>query len=167
MIKQLRVKRIVFYTLFLSLALVQHRTGAQTIAGQLGLSKVNWEFDKKIILAELIQLDRKEAIAFWPVYEDYMKRWCKLMNERLAQLTTYCESVRNDAPVTQSHFTDELFASDKKLNKLQKKTYKKINKILTAEKAGKFKQLEYTFQLSLLSEMQQRAMLLGDISRKL
>ena len=137
------------------------------LQGSLGFQKWTGSLTKKIILAELIQLDRKEAIAFWPVYEDYMKRWCKLMNERLAQLTTYCESVRNDGPATQSHFTDELFASDKKLNKLQKKTYKKINRILTAEKAGKFKQLEYTFQLSLLSEMQQRAMLLGDISRKL
>ena len=96
-----------------------------------------------------------------------MQQWCKLINERLHQLTSYCQSIRDDAPQTAAHFTDDLFASDKELTRLQKKMYKKVKKILSQEKANQFMQLEYTFQISMLGEMQQRAMLLGDISRKL
>jgi len=89
------------------------------------------------------------------------------MNYRIYTIEKYCDDISNMTNSRMAQFMDELFVSDVELNKLQKKTYKKVRKILTPVRASQFMQMEYAFQLVLLSEMQQRAMYLGDATRKL
>ena len=55
------------YTLLVGFSFFIQPLKAQTIAGHLGFSKGTWEFDKKLILAELMEFDKKESLAFWPV----------------------------------------------------------------------------------------------------
>ena len=96
-----------------------------------------------------------------------MKDWCKLINERTSKITAYCDNFKKTTNSTDLQFTEQLFANDVELYRLQKKTYKKMRKVMPLGKASRFMQLEYTFQLALLNEMQQRAIAMGDMVKKL
>ena len=128
---------------------------------------MSWEFDKKAAVDEVMQFDEKEADVFWPVYDRYMKDWGRLMNYRIFGLQKSCDNFKNMSPATTSRFIDQLFVNDIELTKLQRKTYKKVRKVLSPMRASQFMQIEYAFQLVLLSEMQQRAMFVQDCMKKL
>ena len=161
------MRKILFCIAFLFTLISVQRVNAQSIAGRFRMMKTSWEVDKKKVLTELMQFDAAEAHDFWPAYDKYMKNWSRLMNYRIYTIEKYCDDISNMTNSRMAQFMDELLVSDVELNKLQKKTYKKVRKILTPVRASQFMQMEYAFQLVLLSEMQQRAMFLGDATRKL
>jgi hypothetical protein len=146
------VKTIFFF--LISLAFYSQDVEAQTIAGQSIKTESLWKTTKKSTLSELMQFDDDEARAFWPLYESYMKDWCRLMEHRIYQILYYCHDSRNPLPTTY-RITDDLLTNDARLARLQKKTYKKVRHILSAPRATRFMQLEYSMQLALLIEMQQ------------
>jgi len=129
--------------------------------------RTSWELNKKSILNDMMQFDAGEASVFWPMYDKYMKSWSKLINERVYTIQKYCDEFTELSASQMSKFMKELFSNDLDLNKLQQKTYKKANKVLSHTRASEFMQIEYTFQLVLISEMQQRAMTIGDSMMKL
>ena len=161
------MKKIYFYFAFVLSIVYSVPAKAQLPTGHLGLIKAEWELDKKILLADIMEFEQQEAIAFWPLYDTYMKDWCKLINDRTSKLTAYCDNFKKTTNSTDLQFTDQLFVNDIELNRLQKKTYKKMRKVIPLDKANRFMQLEYTFQLALLNEMQQRAVVMSDLVKKL
>ena len=156
------MKTIFFF--FISLAFYSQAVEAQTIARQSVKTESLWKVTKKAALSELMQFNEDEARAFWPLYESYMKDWCRLMDHRIYRILYYCHNSRNLVP-TNYRITDDLLSNDVRLARLQKKTYKKIRHILSAPKATRFMQLEYSMQLALLIEMQQ--MMIRSSERKL
>jgi len=160
------VKKFLFILVLLLVALLQP-TLAQLATERSRIIKASWQFDKKILLAELMQFDENEANAFWPLYNKYMKDWTKLINYRIYRIDRYSNDFKNMPAPAMSQFIDELFVNDVGLTRLQKKTYKKIRKVLSPVRANQFMQLEYAFQLVLLSDMQQKTMFVGDVMKKL
>lgn len=120
-----------------------------------------------MIVDDLMEFDDKEADDFWPVYEKYMKKWGRLMNYRIYRMDTFNDEFKSMSTMALSKYMNELFVNDVELTQLQKKTYKKVRKILSPMRANQFMQIEYAFQLVFLSEMQQRATLISDLMKKL
>ena len=161
------MRKIFVWQVFLFIAVFTLTAKAQIRTDKYMLMQASWEFNKKTALAELMQFDEKEANAFWPVYNKYMKDWSRLITHRIFRIVGYSAFYKNMTPPSMSQFTNDLFVNDVKLTKLQKKTYKKISKFLSPVRANQFMHLEYATQLILLSEMQQRALIIGDVMRKL
>ena len=128
--------------------------------------KESWQIDKKIAIADMMRFSEKQSKAFWPVYDHYMDDWCRLMNDRISNIMDHYDDYRNVTRYPTVHYR-ELFATDVELNKLKKKTYKKVRKSLPMNKARKFMQIEYIFQMVLSREVQQRANLIDDVTFKL
>jgi len=161
------VKKNLFCVLFLLVVLFARPATAQITTGQFRIIRLSWEFDKKAVVNEVMQFDEKEADAFWPVYDKYMKSWGRLMNYRIYGLQKCCDDFKTMTPAATSRFMNELFINDIELTKLQKKTYRKVRKVLSPLRSSQFMQIEYAFQLVLLSELQQRAMFVQDCMKKL
>jgi hypothetical protein len=161
------VKQYLFGFAFLLTAVLAQPANAQSSAGRLNLLKASWQYDKKVMLSELMQFDQREANAFWPVYNSYMKDWSRLMNHRILTVQKYCDDFKSLTAPQLSQFMDELFANDAKLNKLHKKTFKKVSRVLSPVRASQFMHLEYAMQLELMSDMQQKALFIGDLMKKL
>jgi hypothetical protein len=161
------VRKNLFGLLFLIAAILTQSASAQSQIGRLNMLKASWQFDKKIMLSELMQFDQREANAFWPIYNSYMKDWSRLMNRRIFTVQKYCDDFKNMTAPQVSQFMNDLFVNDTKLNKLHKKTFRKVSRVLSPMRASQFMHLEYAMQLQLMSEMQQRALFVGDLMKKL
>jgi hypothetical protein len=125
--------------------------------------KESWQIDKKIAIADMMHFNEKQAKAFWPVYDHYMNDWCRLMSDRISNIMDHYDDYKNVTASPMIQYRD-LFATDVELNKLKKKTYRKVNKNLPSHKARKFMQIEYIFQMVLSREVQQRANLIDDLT---
>jgi hypothetical protein len=161
------VRKFLFWSIVLISAFVAQPVRAQGTNGRFKLLKASWEFDKRVMLTELMQFNDKEADGFWPVYNNYMKDWSKLMNYRIYAIQKYCDDFTVLSGPQSSQFMTMLFENDAALTKLQKKTYKKVKKILSPMRASEFMHIEYGLQLILMSEMQQKALFVGDMTKKL
>jgi hypothetical protein len=160
------VRKYIFFSIVFIGAFVASAS-AQGTSGRFKLLKASWEFDKRVMLTELMHFDDAEASAFWPVYNNYMKDWGRLMNYRIYAIQKYCDDFTNMSGSQLSHFMASLFENDEALTKLQKKTYKKVKRILSPTRANEFMHIEYGLQLILISEMQQKALFVGDMTKKL
>ena len=161
------MRKYIFCSIIFISAFIAPSASAQGTNGRFKLLKASWEFDKRVMLTELMQFDDREAAAFWPIYNNYMKDWGRLMNYRIYAIQKYCDEFRNMSDPQVTRFMSNLFENDEALTKLQKKTYKKVKKILSPMRASEFMHIEYGLQLILISEMQQKALFVGDMTKKL
>lgn len=100
--------------------------------------------DKKLVVAQNLNLTDAEGAAFWPVYEAYQKD-LQLINQRLATaIATYADAY-NKGPVTNEtakKLLDEAMAIDDAEAQLKKAAIPKILAVLPAVKAARYVQIE-------------------------
>ena len=101
--------------------------------------------EKMVHLDSVIRFTAKEARLFWPIYNQYMWRWEKLMGDRINFIQNNIEE-QEDAHPRKKELMRKLFKNDMALTKLQKKYYSRFRKALSPPKANKFMQIEYETQ---------------------
>lgn len=100
--------------------------------------------DKKLVVAENMQLSDAEAKAFWPIYDAYQKDLDQI-NARLGQvITTYAEAYRKGAIPNDvaSKLLDEALAIEEAETTLKRTYVPRFNKALPAAKTVRFMQIE-------------------------
>ncbi|NJN39823.1 MAG: hypothetical protein HC807_01735 [Gammaproteobacteria bacterium] len=100
--------------------------------------------DKKLVVAENMQLSDAEAKAFWPVYEAYQKDLDKI-NARLVEvIKTYADAYKKGAVPNDvaSKLLDEALAIEEAETKLKRSYVPKLNKALPAAKTARYMQIE-------------------------
>jgi hypothetical protein len=104
------------------------------------------EADKKLLVAQAMNLSDAQGKAFWPIYDAHQAELEKL-NVRIGQLITRYAGAYNagkgDLTSDQAKkLTDESFAIDADELKLRKATAAKVGKALSAAHAARYVQLE-------------------------
>ncbi|MGH9576833.1 MAG: hypothetical protein ACRD3R_05285 [Terriglobales bacterium] len=98
--------------------------------------------DKKLLVAENLQLTESEAKAFWPVYESYQKDLDKI-NERLGKvINDYGANYQSLTDDVADKLTTEAVAIEVDRTKLMQSYLPKLKKALPARKAARYYQLE-------------------------
>ena len=98
--------------------------------------------DKKLLVAENMQLTEKEAKAFWPVYESYQKDLGKL-NERLIKLIDeYAKNYETMTDQTAQSLTNKYLALESERVKILQSYVPKVSKAVGSKKAARYLQLE-------------------------
>ncbi|MGZ3635215.1 MAG: hypothetical protein ACXWMO_05460 [Syntrophales bacterium] len=100
--------------------------------------------DKKLFIAENMQLSEAEAKAFWPVYESYQKDMDKIMERTKNLIDDYAKNYETMTDATAKKLTDELLAIENDRLKLRKAYLLKFRKVLSDKKVARFYQLENT-----------------------
>jgi hypothetical protein len=139
---------------------------AQDATDGFGLMKESWQVDKRLAMARMMHFSNRQANDFWPVYDRYMIDWCRILNDRISNIIDHYDDYINVTAPPKAQYKD-LFADDDELNKLKRKTYRKVRRILPASKAKLFMQVEYIFQMVLSREVQEKAMFIGYATNKL
>ena len=139
----------------------------QNNSGFFRLIKMTWQSDKKLMIDQMMEFTEKEANEFWPVYDRHMQKWGRLMEYRIAITEEYCDEYGTMKGTQTSLYIKELVQNDIELTRLQKKLFSKVRKILPAARANQFMEIEYEFQLVLLSQLQQRTSYIGDNFKRL
>ena len=107
---------------------------------QLVLEKV--KADKKLLVAENMQLTESEAKAFWPVYESYQRDLGKI-NDRLVKLIgDYAASYQTMTDAAANKLVDEAVAIEADRTKLAQSYLPKFRKVLPPTKVARYYQIE-------------------------
>jgi hypothetical protein len=98
--------------------------------------------DKKLVVAEAMQLTDSEAKAFWPVYENYQKELSKLGTRTINMITEYAKNYQSMNNETAKKLTDEFLAIQAGQQKLRTAYLPQFRKVLTDVKVARFYQVE-------------------------
>lgn len=100
--------------------------------------------DKKLVVAENMQLTESEAKGFWPVYESYQKDLEAINKRTEAMIDSYADawnSVSMDDKKAKKLTSDFLALQADELKQMQSYV-SKLNKVLPATKVARYLQIE-------------------------
>ena len=100
--------------------------------------------DKKLVVAQNLNLSDAEGTAFWPVYDAYQKDLQQINQRLTAAIHAYADAY-NKGPVTNEtakKLLDESLAIDEAEAKLKSAAAPKILAVLPAMKAARYIQIE-------------------------
>ena len=107
---------------------------------QLVLEKV--KADKKLLVAENMQLTESEAKAFWPVYESYQRDLGKINDRLIKLIDDYAASYQTMTDAAANKLVDEAVAIESDRTKLAQSYLPKFKKVLPATKVARYYQIE-------------------------
>ena len=111
--------------------------------------------DKKLLVAQNLNLTDAEGAAFWPVYEAYQKE-LQQINERLSTTINAYADAYNKGPVANDaakKLIDEALAIDDAELQLKKTAIPKVMAALPAMKAARYIQIENKIRAAIRYEL--------------
>ena len=98
--------------------------------------------EKKVLVAENMDLTEGEAKAFWPVYEEYQNAMKPLVDRRIKLIQDYAANFLSLTDEVANKLLKEAMDIQKERMKLDESFLPKFQKVLPAVKAARYYQLE-------------------------
>ena len=98
--------------------------------------------DKKLFIAENMNLMESEAKVFWPVYEDYQKELGKLLDKTAKLIDNYAANFQTMTEEAAKGLIDGYLAIETERVTLMKSFLPKFRKVLPEKKVARYYQLE-------------------------
>lgn len=111
-------------------------------ANNMDLVKQKVRTDKKLFIAENMELTEEQATAFWPVYESYQVELEKNFDRMAKLIELYAENYESLTDEMAKKIVTEWFAIDEKELKLRETFLPKFRKVLPEIKVARYFQLE-------------------------
>jgi hypothetical protein len=125
-------------------ALPAHAQSADKPADNFEILAAKIKADKRLLVADNMELTEAEAKAFWPVYESYQKELGQI-NTRLGKLlSAYAQDLKGNSltDAKAKQYIGELIGIQEAEVKLQKSYVPRLEKVLPARKAARYLQIE-------------------------
>jgi hypothetical protein len=105
--------------------------------------------DKKLIVAQYMELTESEAKRFWPAYDDYQKELQKINARLVKLLESYALDYRNRSLTDEKakKLLDEWIAIEQDEMKQRRAYASKALKALPAKKAARYLQIENEYRM--------------------
>ena len=98
--------------------------------------------DKKLLVAENMQLTDEEGKAFWPVYDTYQEEKSTLADRRIKVIEDYAANFQNLSDEVARDLVDRSIGIQKDAAKLMESYLPKFRKAVGDKKAARFYQIE-------------------------
>ncbi len=109
--------------------------------------------DKKLFVAENMQLTQSEAKGFWPVYEKYQDELFLLRMRTAKLIADYADNYTKMTDATATKLLDEYMAIEGLGPKLRQAYLPKFRKVLPPMKVVRYYQIENKIQAALMYEL--------------
>jgi len=109
--------------------------------------------DKKLLVAESMQLTEAEAKAFWPVYDQYQDELFLLRARTAKLIKDYAEAYDKMTNDTAKKLLDELMSIETLGPKLRQAYLPKLRKVLPETKVVRYYQIENKINAALMYEI--------------
>jgi len=153
------MRRVMMRRLLTAIAMV---AGLASVAAAQAPATTNMEIlrqkikaDKKLVVAQYLQLTDAEGTTFWPVYDAYQKD-LQQVNQRLASVIQAYADAYNKGPVANDvakKLLDEALAVDEAELKLKSSYMPKILGALPVTKAARYIQIESKIRAAIRYEL--------------
>ncbi len=118
---------------------------------QILLKKI--QADKKLLVAENMQLTETEAKAFWPVYDQYQDELFLLRSHTAKLIKDYADAYEKMSNETARELLDELMTIEALGPKLRQTYLPKFRKVLPEVKVVRYYQIENKIQAAVFYEL--------------
>ena len=98
--------------------------------------------DKKLLIAENMNLTESEAKVFWPVYENYQKDQGKLVYKTIKLIENYAANYQTMTEEAAKELINGYLAIETERLKLMKSFLPKFRKVLPEKKVARYYQIE-------------------------
>jgi hypothetical protein len=109
--------------------------------------------DKKLFIAENMQLTESEAQAFWPLYEEYQDELFLLRARTMKLINDYAEAYQKMTNDTARNLLDEVITIDTLGLKLRQTYLPKFRNVLSDVKVVRYYQIENKIHAVLMYEL--------------
>ena len=109
--------------------------------------------DKKLLVAQNMQLTEAEAKAFWPVYDQYQDELFLLRARTVKLIKDYADSYEKMSNDTARKLLDELMIIESLGPKLRQTYLPKFREVLSEVKGVRYYQIENKIQAALIYEL--------------
>jgi hypothetical protein len=109
--------------------------------------------DKKLLVAENMQLTEPEAKAFWPVYKAYQDELFLLRSRAATLIKSYSDSYEAMTNERAKKLMDEYMTIESSGSKLRQSYVPKFRKVLPEVKVVRYYQIENKIQAALMYEL--------------
>ena len=111
-------------------------------ADKMQLVREKIKTDKKLFIAQNMNLTESEAKVFWPVYEDYQKELGKLVDKTVKLIDNYATNYETMTEEAAKGLIDGYLAIETERVTLMKSFLPKFRKVLPEKKVARYYQLE-------------------------
>ena len=111
-------------------------------ADNMQLVREKIQTDKKLFIAQNMNLMESEAKVFWPVYEDYQKELGKLVDKTVKLIDNYAANFQTMTEEAAKGLIDGYLAIETERVTLMKSFLPKFRKVLPEKKVARYYQLE-------------------------
>lgn len=133
---------IIFLALTLIIAFSGLTAAQDKAADNMELVKQKIRTDKKLFVAENMQLTEAQGKAFWPVYESYQADNEKLIVRSVKLIENFAMNYETMSDDTAKKLIEEWFAIDADELKLRQSYLPKFRKVLPEVKVARYFQIE-------------------------
>jgi hypothetical protein len=117
------------------------------------LVKEKIQADKKLLIAENMQLSEAEAKVFWPVYESYQKDLGKIVESTKKLIDNYAKNYQTMTDVTAKKLMNDMIVIENDRLKLRRTYLPKFRKVLSEKKVARYYQLENKIHAVVMYEL--------------
>ena len=135
----MKTKTILFIA---GLLLTINPTFGQSIDDYLEVVRDVLNAEKKVIVAEAMQLSEAEGMPFWEMYNEYNAELYKVHTKRVNIIKEFAANYASMTDAKADELWNNTLAYQGELLKLNKTYYKKFKKVLPAGKAALYFQVE-------------------------
>tara|TARA_R110000796_G_scaffold35017_3_gene90144 strand:- start:123377 stop:123826 length:450 start_codon:yes stop_codon:yes gene_type:complete len=124
-----------------------------------GQNKPDWEKIKTLkiaFLTERLNLNSKEAQAFWPVYNDYEAKRESLREKGHTQIRSKLKDSENLSETEASKLLDQFIKYEEEEEELDKNFLTKISKVISAKKTLLLLRSEEDFKRQLIKQYHEK-----------
>jgi len=111
-------------------------------ADNMQLVREKIQTDKKLFIAQNMNLTESEAKVFWPVYEDYQKELDKLVDKTVKLIENYAANYQTMTEEAAKELINGYLAIETERVTLMKSFLPKLRKVLPEKKVARYYQLE-------------------------
>lgn len=149
------VKRILFLSLVaaVTMCFVSTVVAQDKPADNMQILREKVMADKKLLVAESMELTESEAKAFWPVYAGYQDELFLLRSRTAKLIKDYAEAYKDLNKETAKRLLDEMVTIDSLGVELRKAYLPKFRQALPEKKVARYYQLENKIQAALYYEL--------------
>ncbi len=116
--------------------------GEQDITSEIELTRTAIQARRQALVTSAMDLEPKEAEAFWPLYREYRAEMMKVNDRFVKLVTSYLESYDNLSDQQAIRMLDDYLAIEKARTSVKTKYVPRFRKVLPARKTARFFQVE-------------------------
>ena len=125
------------------------------MTSEVALTRAAIQVRRQALVTAVMDLEGKEADAFWPLYREYRQEMAKVGDRFVKVLDTYLKSYENLTDDQAKKILDEYLSIERARHSVKSKYVGKFNKVIPPKKVARFFQIDNKMDAVINAELAQ------------